>query len=80
MKILKYMAACATTLLTPLATAHEGHGVVGSVGHDLQHQFWIVAALIVTGALLLGGEGIAAALQASIATRRKRNEDNDSRK
>ena len=79
MRTPKYMAACAATLLASAATAHEGHGVVGSVGHDLQHQFWTFAALVVTGALLLSGERIAAALQASIATRRKRK-DEDSRR
>jgi hypothetical protein len=57
MKLLRYLAPllCASTAL-----AHEGHGAVGSMGHDLQHQLWNFAGLIVLGVFVLGGEHIAA--------------------
>jgi hypothetical protein len=78
MNKLKYMSGCAMVLLASAAAAHEGHGVVGSVGHDLQHQLWTFFALVVTGALLLSGERIAAALRVGIAARRKQKKDTES--
>jgi hypothetical protein len=61
MKFLKNLpAVAAPLLLASAALAHEGHGVVGSVGHDLQHQLWNFAGLILLGVLVLGGEYVAA--------------------
>ncbi len=70
-RLKRLLGTCVAVLLAPAALAHEGHGVVGSVGHDLQHQVWTFAALVVTGALLLAGERLAIALR----ERRKREQD-----
>ena len=50
----------ALLLLTSTALGHEGHGVVGTMGHDLQHQLWTFAGLILLAVLVLGGEHFAA--------------------
>lgn len=48
------LAAALCFLGLPLATlAHEGHGEPGSFGHDLQHQLWMFAALVVVAALVI---------------------------
>lgn len=61
MKLLKYwLGTCALLLLASSALAHEGHGAVGSAGHDLQHQLWNFAGLILLSALVLGGDHLAA--------------------
>lgn len=36
-----------------IALAHPGHSLVGTVSHELEHGFWLVA-LIALGALLVG--------------------------
>jgi hypothetical protein len=75
MKTLKSasLAAC-LALLAPLAGAHEGHGIPGSVGHDLQHQVWTFAALVVVGALLMAGDNVVTLLRNRI---RRRDDDTD---
>jgi hypothetical protein len=61
MKFPQYLLALGVTLLfTGVAFAHEGHGQVGTVAHDLQHHLWNFAGLVLLGAALLGGEQIAA--------------------
>lgn len=48
------LAAALTFLGLPLAAlAHEGHGEPGTFGHDIQHQLWMFAALVVVAALVL---------------------------
>ncbi len=73
-RLMKGLMQVACALLAPLAVAHEGHGVVGTVGHDLQHQAWTFAALVVTGALLLAGDRVLATLRARTRTRNKRDQ------
>jgi hypothetical protein len=51
---------CVLASMASSALGHEGHGVPGTFSHDLQHQLWTFAALVVTGALLLNGDRIAA--------------------
>jgi hypothetical protein len=61
MKFMKQLLTLGTTLLVASTTlAHEGHGPVGSIGHDLQHQLWTFAGMILLGVVVLGGEHIAA--------------------
>ena len=69
--VMQRLRGLALTLCTSLALAHEGHGVVGSMGHDLQHQAWNFAALVLLGALVLGGEHVVALV------RSRRNRDKD---
>jgi hypothetical protein len=71
--MMKFLKSLALTLLASAAFAHEGHGVAGSVGHDLQHQLWNFAGLIVLGVLVLGGDHIVALVVRS----RKDKEDRD---
>lgn len=60
MKLLNTLAgACALLVLATTALAHDGHGIVGSTGHDLQHQLWNFAGLILLGVLALGSSHIA---------------------
>ncbi|HEY0962613.1 MAG TPA: hypothetical protein VGE69_09665 [Pseudomonadales bacterium] len=65
-------AGClASTTFVSAAIAHEGHGIPGTIGHDLQHQLWTFAALVAVGALLLAGDRVIAALR--VGVRRKRD-------
>lgn len=57
---MKFLTSFALLLCASATLAHEGHGVVGSMGHDLQHQLWNFAGLILLGAVVLGGEHIVA--------------------
>jgi hypothetical protein len=42
------------SLLTPiLAQAHEGHGIPGTLWHELQHQLWNFGGFVILGAVLL---------------------------
>jgi hypothetical protein len=75
MRSKQLLVTCIAALVAPIALAHEGHGVVGSVGHDLQHQVWTFAALVVVAALLLTGERVAAVLRQELETRRKRRQN-----
>lgn len=52
-KLSGYMGVLLFSLLPALAFSHPGHGVPGSVGHELQHQFWIFAGMVVVAALML---------------------------
>ncbi len=74
MKLMKHLLTLGTTLLLASTTvAHEGHGPVGSIGHDLQHQLWTFAGMILLGAVVLGGEHVAALV------RRRSDEDDAAR-
>lgn len=70
-KLLCVLLAVPLTILSAsFAAAHAGHGIPGTVSHDLQHQVWISAALIVVTALVLSADRI-------IATRIKQRKPTD---
>jgi hypothetical protein len=74
MNLLKHaMYSTLLIVLSSLVKAHEGHGIPGSVGHDLQHQVWTFAGLVAVAALLMAGDSIAVLLRARV-TRSKREE------
>lgn len=52
-KFLKEVLVLLVLLLPALALGHEGHGVPGTITHDVQHASWLVFAAVVVLAAAL---------------------------
>lgn len=47
----RVMTALGTVLATGTALAHEGHGTVGSLEHELAHAGWLAGAIMFAAVL-----------------------------
>ncbi|MDO8907448.1 MAG: hypothetical protein Q7W55_02990 [Pseudohongiella sp.] len=52
-KFSKLVVAAAASLSAATLQAHEGHAIVGSIAHDLEHAGWLAGALVLGSVLIL---------------------------
>jgi ABC-type Na+ efflux pump permease subunit len=52
-KVSELLLVVASTFFVASLQAHEGHAIVGSMAHELEHAGWIAGALMLASVLML---------------------------